>query len=272
MLAKAQRTSATPLRSGVSTFQMLACVVAIGVGGWVGANYMGLNLNYVAYTALDETQLLEHVPEEWRPEKGDCPTMECDVKLEPSELTGQLEEEFATLKKEVAKLREAAMLGHPPAAASPEDEVFLARREKTIAYWAHLCEVANQVAQLDRDVEPARSDSTTGHVFDLRRRVFSYGRRMLETTATEGVDEQAVEAGNRLIEWYAKGEQFYVGATAAWDNMQGAPRSPAAAAKIESAQADFAKHSELLRSKVGELSSLLSRRYGTLLPTIGVGA
>lgn len=257
-------------RAGMSVFHVLTIVFAIGGGVWLGAQYMGVKLTDVAYTALDETQMLDKVPEGWRPELSDCPVGDCVEKTAPDVQTAELKAELANLRLEVATLRKAAALGKAPGPMAAAGGADAEQREQTLAYWARLCEIANEVAALDRDLEPATSEDNTGHVFDIRRRAFEYGRRSIESIDLTDVDPKAAEGGNRLIGWYEQSSGFYQQATSVWDGMAGGKRLPHAEAALEKSRLQQEKQTELLRSKLAELSRLLSRRYAAVLPAIGV--
>ncbi|MEM9186135.1 MAG: hypothetical protein AAGB00_06510 [Planctomycetota bacterium] len=257
-------------RAGASVIQLLACVVAIGGGVWLGAEYMGVKLSDLAYTALDETAMLDKVPESWRPELSECPIGECPEKTAPDEHTAELRSELESLRLEAAKLRKSAETGERPELITASAGERALQRDLTLAYWARLCEVANQVADVDGDVEPAMNRSTTGHVFDLRRRAYRYGQKSLESIDDEGVDADAINAGNRLISWYGDGARFYTEATAVWDGLAGAEQNPVAEAALDKQRLQYRKQTELLRVKLAELSSLLSRRYAVAFPKIGV--
>ena len=72
---------------------------------------MGLDLNKAAYQALDETELLTQIPDEWRPVNPDCPDGDCP---DPAELRRAEQQipallaELDALRMEVARLRAGA--------------------------------------------------------------------------------------------------------------------------------------------------------------------
>lgn len=257
-------------RAGVTLLQVLTCLLAVAGGVYVGAEYTGVTLNDVAYTVLDETRLLEQVPEEWRPELSECPIGECPERVAPNEDAAELRAEFETLRLDAAKLRRAAKSGEMPDLSTYSEGELALMRDKTVAYWGRLCEIANQVAELDLGVEPAMGSGATGHAFDIRRRAFDFGRRSIEKIDFENVDPQAVEGGNRLIEWYREGAEFYDSATEVWDGMAGGDGSKAAEEALNKARIQHAKQTDLLQAKLAELSSLLTRRYAVVFPAIGL--
>ena len=57
--------------------EVLTSLLAVAGGLWIGAQYYDVDLNGAAYQALDETQLLEKLPPDWRPPNPDCPNGDC---------------------------------------------------------------------------------------------------------------------------------------------------------------------------------------------------
>ncbi len=260
-------------RTGASLYQMLACVLAVGAGCWLGAQYVGVEVGDIAYTALDETELLEQIPQDWRPIRSDCPAEGCPEPPTDEELAAGLLDELNGLRFEAAKLRQAASLDGGVAAligVAKGDSDAAITREQTIAYWGRLTEIANDVAQLDASLQPAVSRDTTGHVFDLRRRSFDYARRAIEAIPYEKADPQAFEAGQRLAVWYDSGAKFYEDATAAWDALAGSSRSSLTELSLNKSREQHRKESELVRAKLAEIRSVLSRRYASAFPGISI--
>lgn len=271
MFPNASHESAAFQRAGVSLLQVLTCLLAVAGGVYVGTEYMGVTLNDVAYTALDETQMLDKLPEDWRPELSDCPIGDCPERVAPDEEAAELRAEFEALRLDAAKLRRSAQLGETPDLMRFDDEQLALERDTTLAYWGRLCEIANQVADLDARVQVAMAKKTTGHAFEIRSRAFDFGSRSIEAITLENVDAQAIEAGNRLIEWYRDGADLYLQATKVWDDLAGSATGDQQQ-ELERARIHHSKQTELLRAKLAELSSLLGRRYSVDFPTIEVGS
>ena len=254
-------------RTGGAFYQVVTCLLAVGAGAWIGARYMGVEMGDLAYTALDETELLDNVPDDWRPQRSDCPPEGCPPPETAEERAVQLREELNDLRLEVATLRTAVESGSPLPTTSGEQTV---RREATLAYWSRLVEISNELAQLQQNVEPAASGATTGHAFDLRRRAFDYASRAIQATPYQGVDPEALEGGARLSEWFEHGAELYQQATDVWDGLAGAKRAPLAESSLNKSRAQHRKESELVRAKLAELNSLLSRRYAVAFPAIKI--
>ena len=54
------------LRAGLTVLEFAGCVIAVIGGAWLGALYLGVDVNKVAYTALAQSDLLDKVPAKWR--------------------------------------------------------------------------------------------------------------------------------------------------------------------------------------------------------------
>lgn len=261
------------LRLGGAVYQLVGCLLAAGLGIFLGAQWMGVQVEDIAYVALDETDMLEKVPEKLRPEHSACENGVCPSDLTSEEANAKLQSELNGLKDEVAALKEIATSETSAAgvAASLAGRGLAKTdigREETLAYWARLCEIANDVASLSSGLEPAMTDVTAGHVFDIRSRAFAYGERATKLIPFDRVDPQAYEASQRLIAYYAKGSEFYADATEVWDGLAGAPAPPSAEEDMEKRREQHEKEADLVSSKIAEISSSLSRRYGAEFPTI----
>jgi len=229
---------------------------------------MGVEIGDLAYTALDETELLDNVPDDWRPQRSDCPPEGCPPPESAEERAAQLREELNGLRLEVATLRTAAESGSELLTSTSGEQSV--RREATLAYWSRLVEISNELAELEQNVEPATSGTTTGHAFDVRRRAFDYASRAITATPYQGVDPEALEGGARLSEWFKHGADLYAQATEVWDGLAGAKRAPVAEAALTKSRAQHRKESELVRAKLAELNSLLSRRYAVAFPAVEI--
>lgn len=262
-------------RVGGAVYQIVGCLLAAGLGIFLGAQWMGVQVEDIAYVALDETEMLEKLPENIRPEHSACEDGVCPSDLSTEETNAKLQSELNGLKDEVAALKEIATSETSAAgvAASLAGRGLSKTdigREETLAFWARLCEVANEVAELSNGLEPAMTDVTAGHVFDLRSRAFDYGQRATKLISFERVDPQAFEASQRLVAYFAKGSEFYSDATEVWDGLAGAPAPPSAEEGMMKRREQHEKEGDLVAAKIAEISSSLSRRYGAEFPTISL--
>ena len=259
-------------RKGGVLLQVLACVAAMCAGVWLGAEYLDVKVNDLAYTALDEAELLQQVPEELRPHKPGCPTGDCPEQT-AEEHAEVLRNELQRLRGEAVALRKAAagnIQALETVLTSSALEHNKLRRDRTIAYWERLCEVAKSVTYLHDEVAVAPNSNTTGHVLDLRRRAYEYGERAITSISSDDVDEQAVESGQRLTLWYQNGQKLYQQASAVWEGRT--VDNPAALnqSTLMKIQQQHQNEARLIQEKASRVSEVLSRRYVVELPELGV--
>lgn len=259
-------------RKGSALLQVLTLIAAMCAGVWVGSEYLGVEVNDLAYTALDEAELLERMPDDWRPTKPGCSDGDCH-ELTAEEQAAVLRDELGALHTEAVALRKAAA-GNAQAleavlgAAALEGNKL--RRDRTIAYWERLCEIAKSVTFLHDEVAVSPNNETTGYVLDLRRRAFEYGERAIAAIPNNSVDEQAIQSGQRLARWYRNGAELYEQAAEVWEGR--ATSGPAALneATLSQSQKQHRQEAKLIRDKAGRVSEVLTRRYVVAFPALGV--
>ena len=88
-------------RAGLSVLEFVGCVIAVVGGIWLGAIYLGVDLRRVAHEALSDTELLEKVPEDWRPVGAE------EEHMTREQLVTTLREELSGLRTEITSLRTA---------------------------------------------------------------------------------------------------------------------------------------------------------------------
>lgn len=270
---RSRRSTRPTNRRGGTFTQVLACIVAVGGGCWLGAQYTGVEVGDLAYTALDETELLDKIPDDWRPTRSDCPAEGCPEPQTDEERAARLHEELTRLRQEAAVLRKSADLDLNSTlllSGAVSDSNATVRREQTLGYWAGLSEIASEVAQLEASVQLVMKRETLGHVFDLRRRTYEYATRAIRAIPFDQADPQAVEAGKRLADWYRSGAEFYKHATNVWDSRAGGGQATSAEVALDKSREQHRKESELVRAKLAELNSTLSRRYGAAFQAISI--
>ncbi len=259
--------SACGSRRGISKIELLGCLIAVGGGVWIGAQYVGLNLQGAAYQALDEAELLTQIPEEWRPENPDCPDGDCpspeDVRLERQALlVGELHE----LRHEVALLTGDAADGSDEAATLSEEDRRV--RDSSQAYWAALSSVIGQVTKIQSRVSPYLGSEQHARALSARRRALEYGRSAVELLDTEGVDSEAVATGWRVAEWFGQGAETLQAALEIRSHQAIEGRSVSGSDVWANIEADLAKRTDLVRRKSRETAAYLSGRYFVEFPPL----
>jgi hypothetical protein len=252
-------------RCGITRVEFLGVLLAIGGGAYIGSQYLGVDLNRVAYKALDESKLLQKIPNEWRPVNPDCPNGDCP---EPHELRAaaelKLRSELDRLKVEISRLGSSS--ADEPAKLDPALE---AERDTTLAYWQRLSDIVSTVEALQTRVEPFATSVDRARVFALRRRAMEYGQQAIDLLDPQGVEPRAVETGIRLAEWYMQGAELLARAgdlTA----KQHEGRTVPAERHLGLSESDHEKRSELVRRKVDDAAVYLHSRFLTPFPPLSL--
>lgn len=262
-------------RHGGSIFQVIATLSAVVVGMGLGGWYLGVDYNELAYTTLNDAELLEKLPENWRPKPPQCDPGECPGPT-AEEQAAKLRSELNHLRVEASALREAstgdtAMVETVSTALGYRQTVEREEiRERTIAYWQRLYTVALEVAELHNNVAADGSSLATGHMLNLRQRAFDYGQRAADAIPHHGVDPTAVDAAARLSEWYGNGAELYKRAINVWDGQTVDKPASLSSDALANAQQQHENEAKLLRDKASRVSEVLTRRYSVEFPVLGL--
>ena len=169
-------------RSGLTILEFVACGVAVAGGAWLGALYLGVNMQHVAFAALSQTRLLDKVPEEYRPADPNAKAMTHE------QLATALHEELGSLRTQISSLN-----GVPTQTADKATEKesgpstgLAPTKEKTLAYWQKLREIASTNSQLQREAESAFTVDNAAKVFAVKGRVCRFSAKAVEAA---GVSE-----------------------------------------------------------------------------------
>ncbi|QDV73130.1 hypothetical protein [Botrimarina mediterranea] len=257
-------------RTGLSRFEIITCLIAVVGGVWIGAQYYNVDLNGAAYQALDESQLLEKLPPDWRPPNPDCPNGDCpdpaEVRaVEQARLTAKLKE----LQFEVARLSS----GEPGAAESEKSssltESDVAMRDRTQAYWQGLTRIVFEVSALQNVVASYAGTEQQSRALAVRRRSLEYGHEATNLLDIDGVDPEAVATGVRVSEWFAQSAEQLKTAQELKTRQPVGNRSVSAADVWAQTEAELQKRTELVRRKSHETSAYLTSKYFAEFPPLG---
>lgn len=254
-------------RAGISLFHFLGCVIAAICGAILGAQYLGINLQDAAYTALDKGELLERIPPEWRPA---TPEHVLAAQVSPEVRAEQLRRELSELRIEAATLKKAITGDTQDLAEVSTEPDFEDRRTQTVSYWNHVRQIISDVASVHDVVEPAVGGQLAARMLELRRRACDYGQRAIDELPIEGVDPQAVETARRVAVWFHHGVGLYERAAGL---VGGSTTDDTALYRQEEwtrAESQHQKEAEYLRMKQQLAVGALSARYGVELPSWGV--
>ncbi|MEQ8848540.1 hypothetical protein [Botrimarina sp.] len=257
-------------RQALSKIELLGCLIAIGGGVWIGAQYLGLNLHNAAYVALEEADVLQRIPENWRPPNPDCPDGDCP---DPEEVRRdehrRLRAELEQLRLEVAKLtsNEIAVAADASGSLTPADE---ALRDRTLAYWNSLTQIVFEVIALQERVNPFTGTDYQSRALSVRRRSLEYGENAVALLDTEGVDPEAVSTGVRIGQWFGHAADTLQTALELRTRQPVGDRSMPAADVWAQTEAELGKRTELVRRRSIETAAYLTSRFFVEFPPLGI--
>jgi hypothetical protein len=242
-------------RRGLTTLEFCGCVTAVLGGAWIGAMYLGVNIQHLAHSALQQAQLLEKVPPEWRPKGPNVVTRE--------QLVSTLRKELGSLRSEILALRSKT---NSKGGSEPVSDIAAAARDSTRAYWLRLNEIALGENDLQSDAETALDETNAAKVFAIKARVSRFAAKGVEALPSEGVDDAVVKFGRQLGLWYGRAEELYERAAQIWEM----PSSQQSRAQLtEEWKRDELQHRQearLLRERAAVLRASVSRQLGEEFP------
>lgn len=252
----------TQQRTGLTILEFLGCFVAVVGGAWLGALYLGVDVQQLAYTALSEAELLDKVPEDWRPQGPK------DKAMTREQLVTTLREELGSLRHEITALRAGKTDGtggeSATSAADPAWEP--PTKEKTLAYWVRLNEIAMGEAALQQDAESTFNAANAAKVFAIKGRISRFSAKAVEAVPTQAVDDAVVKFGRHLGLWYNRGGELYERATRIWET----PISQQARTQLNDewkrADQHHRNEAKLLYENAVTVRNSISRIYGGEFP------
>ncbi len=253
-------------RFGVSLLELTACILAVAVGVWLGARYLGLNLHAAAYTAVTETKINDQLPEGWKltPPAGMEP-------LTADEKAVALNAELEALRYDVSLLsddKESIETPLPPDAGGDLPPDLLARRQHTLAFWSQLGGIREEVDRLQAAAEDSLTHQNVYQVLEIRRRANQYGAKAVEVAMHDAVDPLALQFAEHWIDWYKHGADLYGEAMSVWQGDHPPVGGLSSDQFLEQVQQQHDNEARLLFQKSGRLSEVLSRRYQVAFPEI----
>jgi len=252
-------------RAGLSVLEFIGCLMALVGGVWLGAIYLGIDVRHAAYVALSDAELLDSVPENWRP-------VEPVSKNAPNaaELAASVQNEFATLRQEVVGLgtsQPTQSLATAPAeerqpATDALSETRLLAKQASLEYWKRICDVVHSQAKLQIDAETAATAGNATKVAALKGRINRFAANAIRALPTANVDPAARKLGKELATWYENGSDLYDQAARVWQSP--APGQGATQATEQWEQAQLQHHNEgrLLEGRATAVRDSLTRQFG----------
>jgi hypothetical protein len=248
-------------RAALSALEFMGCLIAVVGGAWLGAIYLGVDVNKVAYTALAQSDLLEKVPEGWRPEGP------ADKTVTREQLVATLREELGSLKSEITSLRtgEGVASANVPV-SSNEPKSAATAKDRSIAYWARLNEIALGESDLQQEAEAAFNAENAAKVFAIKARICRFAAKAVEAVPTTGVNETAVQFGRHLGLWYDHGGELYEKAVGIWESPIGPQARTELNEEWKQSEVHHRNEARLLKDKASATRTTLSRVYGEEIP------
>ena len=249
------------LRAGLSALEFMGCLIAVVGGAWLGAIYLGVDVNKVAYTALAQSDLLEKVPEGWRPAGP------ADKTVTQEQLATTLREELGSLKTEITSLRtgEGKTSADLPV-SSDERKSAATPKDLSLAYWARLNEIALGEGNLQQEAQTAFNAENAAKVFAIKGRICRFAAKEVEALPTAGVDETAVQFGRQLGLWYDHGGELYEKAVGIWESPIGPQARSELNEEWKQSELHHRNEARLLKDKASATRTTLSRVYGEEIP------
>lgn len=252
-------------RSGLSALEFIGCVIAVVGGMWLGALYLGIDVRHVFHEALAETDMLDKVPETWRP-----PGPENHMTRE--QLVATLREELGGLRSEISALRagheaEETEPAEAEAGTSTRTRATQASKEKTLAYWNRLNEIAMGEAALQADAESAFNEEIAAKVFAIKARISRFASKAVEAVPQAGVDSSVVQFGRQLSAWYDGAGELYDKAVRIWESSTSGSKTRAQLnEEWRRAELQHRNEARLLSEKATAVRGAAGRRFGHEFP------
>lgn len=243
---------------GLSVLEVIGCTAAIAGGVYVGALYTNLNLEHAAHYALVQTNMLEKVPDGWRPSGAEVNA-------------ASIREQQALAQQEMNELRNeiVALAGNAEAVNSQEalssadasdDET------PTRQCWLQLSEIAALEADLQRTAESQLTNANAAEVFALKSRASRCAAKNAQALAYAEVDNSVAKFGRQLSDWYAHNGDLYEKVVEIWETS---PKPQLRQRRLVEWRRDEAQHrleAKLIRDKAASVRADVSRRLGIELP------
>jgi hypothetical protein len=255
-------------RAGLTILEFLACATALVGGAYLGALYLGVDVRHLAFTALSQAKLLDKVPADFRPVDPN------ERVLTREQLLTTLHEELGSLRNQITSLRSGTPGVVADAAGSGEQNsaALLPTKEKTLAYWERLNEIAMSESQLQRDAESAFNTDNAAKVFAIKGRISRFSAKAVEAVPTQEVDESVVKFGRQLGLWYDRAGELYERAVRIWETPIGQQARTQLNDEWKQADDQHRSEGQLVTEKAAAVRGSMSRIYGIKFPAFNNAA
>jgi hypothetical protein len=211
--------------------------------------------------------LLDKMPPEWRP-----PGPQDSVTRE--QLVTTLREELSSLRSEITSLRTGDGTATNPHAAAPADPTapLQPTKERTLAYWTRLNEIALGEAALQADAESAVDELNASKVFAIKGRIGRFAAKAVEAIPDSQVDPSVIQFGHQLRQWYEHGGELYDQAVQIWESATNSLGREQLNEDWKRAELQHKNEARLLRDKADGVRIAVSRRFGVEVPAFADAA
>jgi hypothetical protein len=244
-------------RGGLSTIEFVGCLVAVFGGLYIGALYLGVNLEHVAHDTLSRAHLLEKIPEKWRPESAK------DQLVSHEQMDSMVRTELAAIRNDIQALHDETLPMSKPAAQLGVTNTGL---DKTRTYWLRVNEIARRDDELQRDADTSAGDANTAKVFAVKARVSRVAAKGINAVPTDGVDASIVKFGRQLSLWYDRTAELYERAVRIWETTSSPQAREQLIAEWKRDEIQHRHETRLIRDKATALRAAISRQFGEEFP------
>jgi hypothetical protein len=261
-LARPAKIARAAARGALSVLEFIGCLMALVGGIWLGAIYLGVDVRHIAYVALDESKMIDKMPEGWRPEEAaseKTPT--------PAELAASVQNELAALRHEITSLRDTqaeAEVSVPPLETTTAAIADATARAKqaSLDYWTRLFDVVHSHAALQVDAESAASEGNATKVAALKGRISRFSASAIRALPTAEVDATATKLGQELADWYENGANLYDKAVQVWESPARGQAGDQLTQDWEKTQVQHQNEGRLMTDRATAVRDSLTRRFG----------
>ena len=260
-----RKNSKKSTRLGLSTAELLGCLLAVAGGAWIGANYLGVNLNHVAYVALDESDLLDQVPEDWRPEEPSCPVEEDSEFIQQRRLAfDDLTNQRQTILNEINKRRsETGWEAFTLPAALPLSDNASSDENSTASYWRQLVLFVDDVSAMERETMSLEASGKLADSHHIRSLAMNYAQHGLELLPSRDVDEAALQTAGRLANWFKTCQEHAEQGSEVAKKLAGGHLPLKEKKSWDQANVQLSMQADLLLRKLEETRAALQSEYST---------
>ncbi len=251
-------------QAGLTLLELIACSIAVIGGAWLGVLYLGVDMRHVAFAALSQSKLLDKVPTQYRPADPNQKPMTHE------QLLTSLHDELGALKNQISSLHgnnvAPADDGNESERATAAELAPTTTKEKTLAYWQRLNEIANSEKQLQAEAETAFNSENAAKVFAVKGRISRFSAKAIEAAPKQGVDEAVVRFGRELGQWYDRADELYESAVRIWETPMGQQARTQSNQEWKRSDNQHLSEGRLLVEKATAVRASMSRIYGVEFP------